>query len=135
MKYLILVLPLIALSVAQRPSYAGSRPIGKPELANRFRDPNEETTVSLSNRLGEGSSTTAKIPVDARGDQELVDRLSQWPKENQPFWLVNAQHIENQRNQQPTTASSVQSRFGAGDSIPIRGELPTPSFLNNRRGN
>nr|XP_022914906.1 uncharacterized protein LOC111425232 [Onthophagus taurus] len=133
MKLLIVLLPLITISLAQRPSYAGTRPIGKPELASRFRDPNEETsTITLGSRLGENSGTTSRIPVDARGDNELVDRLNEWPRENRPFWLLNFEQIENQRNQRPT-APPVQSRFAESETIPVRPELPVPSFLSNQR--
>lgn len=97
------------MAVAQRPSYAGTSPKGFPSLANRFKDPND-TNVNVGNRLGEGpSSTTGRIPIDALGDGQLVDRLNQWPRENRPFWLLNFDHIEAARNssRRPT---EVQSR-------------------------
>lgn len=92
---------------AQRPSYAGTSPKGFPSLANRFKDPNESAT--LENRIGETTSTTGRIPVDALGDGQLVDRLNQWPRENRPFWLLNADHIEASRNNSRRPVN-VQSR-------------------------
>lgn len=100
---LLLVLTItVACAMAQRPMYAGSGPIGRPELANRFRDPAAETSTTatgLSNRLGEDSTPPPNLPVDALGDEELVNRLNQWPREHRPFWLLNSAAIEEQRNQ------------------------------------
>ena len=95
MKYVI-ILVVVAIASAQKPNYLSGN-IGQPELAYRFRT-NETTTISpLGNRLG-SDGTTRKIPVDARGDPELVDRLNTWPQQNKPFWLINAEAIEAQRN-------------------------------------
>lgn len=95
-------------AAAQRPSYAGTGPKGFPSLADRFKDPND--TAALENRIGEVTSTTGKIPVDALGDGQLVDRLNQWPRENRPFWLLNADHIEASRNTNTRRPVNVQSR-------------------------
>lgn len=105
---LFVIFGLIAAIAAQRPSYAGTSPKGFPSLANRFKDPNE-TNVNLGNRIGEGTSTTGRIPIDALGDSQLVDRLNQWPRENRPFWLLNSEHIEAARNSS-TRPVNVQSR-------------------------
>lgn len=104
---------------AQRPSFAGTSPKGFPSLANRFKDPNE--TATLENRVGETTSTTGRIPVDALGDNQLVNRLNQWPRENRPFWLLNADHIEAARNTNKTPVN-VQSRssFVSGQSAKRR---------------
>lgn len=89
---------MVALTFAQRPSYASSGPIGRPGLASRFKDDNaSSTTVAVVNRVGEDGSTQ-KIPVDARGDVDLVNTLNTWEREHQPFWLLNADHIEKARN-------------------------------------
>ncbi|KAJ8937167.1 hypothetical protein NQ318_009369 [Aromia moschata] len=128
-----IVFGLIAAVSAQRPFYAGSRPIGVPDLANRFKD-TSSPDQTIVNRVAEATPTsTRRIPIDARGDQELVDRLEQWPRENQPFWLLNAQHIENHRNPQPNR-KQVQSRnsFDADPTIkarPIRPTIPRSPFL------
>lgn len=94
-------------AAAQRPSFAGTSPKGFPSLADRFKDPNDSAT--LENRIGEITSTTGRIPVDALGDGQLVNRLNQWPRENRPFWLLNADHIEASRNTN-TRPVNVQSR-------------------------
>ncbi|KAK4882875.1 hypothetical protein RN001_006194 [Aquatica leii] len=106
----------IATATAQRPSYLGGPTY--PQLANRFKTDNDETsTVNVINRLGESGGTTEKIPVDARGDEELVKRIKTWPRENIPFWVLNADQIEKHRNpqgnQQAVRTQGTQSRFGA----------------------
>lgn len=94
----------MTITRAQRPTYAGSSPIGVPGLASRFQDTTTATTITTSpgivNRNDDAFSTTTtlRIPVDARGDSGLVNRINQWPRENQPFWYLNADHIEKQRN-------------------------------------
>ncbi|EDV52672.1 uncharacterized protein LOC6543895 [Drosophila erecta] len=40
----------------------------------------------------------SRLPIDARGDREWVNRLRQLPLDQQPFWLLNYQAIEALRN-------------------------------------
>ncbi|EDX11399.1 uncharacterized protein LOC6739019 [Drosophila simulans] len=40
----------------------------------------------------------SRLPIDARGDRDWVNRLKQLPVDQQPFWLVNYQAIEAMRN-------------------------------------
>ncbi|VEN49974.1 unnamed protein product [Callosobruchus maculatus] len=49
----------------------------------------------------EDRTFTEPIPVDALGDHKLVQRVNTWPKENRPFWLINAEQIERHRNTKP----------------------------------
>lgn len=106
---------------AQRPSYAGFSPVGVPQLASRFIENSTSTSsttastttasTELANRNEEdgtstSTTTTMRLPVDARGDADLVNRISQWPRENQPFWFINAEHIEKHRNPQGTSKPS-----------------------------
>ncbi|XP_063706049.1 uncharacterized protein LOC134835115 [Culicoides brevitarsis] len=77
---LVIGVPLI---FAQRGSYAGSRSQG---YKDRYRQP--EMRVSDS---------TDPIPVNAHGDRGLVDRIALMPRENQPFWYINAKALEAQR--------------------------------------
>lgn len=60
---------------AQRPFYAGIRPIGYPESPSN----------ALSNRFGED----ANFPVEAKGDGNLINRLNALPIDKQPFWYLN----------------------------------------------
>ncbi|KAK4881180.1 hypothetical protein RN001_004499 [Aquatica leii] len=97
MKLLIVMVVVIEMVITQRPNYLSGS--SYPQLANRFKPENTEaTTIGFNNRLGENSGTTEKIPVDARGDAELINRIKTWPRENVPFWVLNADHIENHRN-------------------------------------
>ncbi|CAH1121998.1 unnamed protein product [Ceutorhynchus assimilis] len=112
MKYLIF-LSFVGLAMSQRPTYAGASPKGYPELASRFKDSTEDqnltqvnSSISVANRIGEGDDQSQNIPLDARGDVNLVNRLNNWPRDNRPFWLLNAQHIENLRN--PERANNSQ---------------------------
>ncbi|KAF5299460.1 hypothetical protein FQR65_LT01040 [Abscondita terminalis] len=126
----LIIAVLFAIAEAQRPGYIQGPTY--PQLANRFKTDNDDATtaVNVVNRLGEIDGTTKKIPVDARGDSELVDRVNTWPRENRPFWLINAEHIEKHRNPQgnpqvpqvqgtrPRTAPqpiNIQSRFNDPD--------------------
>lgn len=92
---------------AQRPSFAGSKPIGIPDLASRFKTEapasasgtNSANGVDVANRLGDGDkSTTPSIPIEANGDADLVNRVKTWPRENQPFWYINQQHVDKHLN-------------------------------------
>ncbi|RZB39784.1 hypothetical protein BDFB_000874 [Asbolus verrucosus] len=120
--------------MAQRPMYAGSGPKGRPGLASRFKDPDEATSVPVSNRVGD-TGTTARIPVDALGDADLVNRLNQWPREHRPFWLLNADHIEAARSrsdQNLESRSGFQQNGVQSETRPIRPSLPRSPFLGQR---
>jgi len=123
MNYLVVLTSVVVVAIAQRPGYLGSGPIGYPGLASRFKDDSQpSSSVSVNNRLGGNGGTTPKIPVDARGDVDLVVRLNNWPRENRPFWFLNADAIEAQRNPQGTTNTqgfqqqNLQGRFGGQQS-------------------
>lgn len=109
--------------MSQRPTYAGTGPKVGPGLASRFKDTNDtSTSAPIKNRFKE-DGTTAKIPVDARGDGELVDRLSQWPRENRPFWLLNSEQIEAHRNPQGNSSFDTQQNIRSGENRPVDGNL------------
>jgi hypothetical protein len=93
---------LISVTEAQRGSYAGSRPI----IHGMKGDFPVET--GISNRFAGD-----ELPVDARGDVNLVNRLSDLPYSQQPFWLVNYQQIEEHRNQPQYTGGSVLANRGS----------------------
>ncbi|CAB3253204.1 unnamed protein product [Arctia plantaginis] len=70
---------------AQRPSFAGQKPIGYPDMESDL----------LSNRFGEDED----LPIEAKGDRGLIDRLNKLPVENQPFWFLNWKQYEDFRRQ------------------------------------
>ncbi|GBP39897.1 hypothetical protein EVAR_83032_1 [Eumeta japonica] len=81
---------------AQRSPYAGRQPIGYPQM--------DTTPASvLQDRFGTGeSATTQRLPVEALGDRELVDRISKLPVDQQPFWYINWQALEQNRKNPQT---------------------------------
>lgn len=52
--------------------------------------------------FGEVNATTQRLPIEANGDRDLVDRLSKLPIDNQPFWLINWQALEAHRENPQT---------------------------------
>ncbi|KAJ6647319.1 hypothetical protein Bhyg_02541 [Pseudolycoriella hygida] len=102
---------------AQRAPFAGSRPNGYKDKLQT----DSATNSGLDNRFGEGGTgtgTTTKLPNLALGDRDIVDRLNALPVDKQPFWLINSQAIEAQKNQgRPTTTTNqntgeIANRFG-----------------------
>lgn len=86
---ILLTLALLCVIVnAQRPFYAGLRPIGYPQ---------QETNV-LANRFGED----ADAPIEARGDGDLINRLNALPEDKQPFWYLNWRQYADQRKNPQT---------------------------------
>lgn len=121
MMYYIFLVTLVTFACGQKPNYL-SGSVGHPDLAYRFRTNETSTPASLGDRLGGEGGTTPRIPVDARGDPELVNWLNTWPRENKPFWLLNYEKIEAMRNQGAAQSSNqvrnnqpvdLQQRFGA----------------------
>lgn len=84
-KSILAIALLIVVVNAQRPSFAGQKPIGYPEL--------ETDTDLLANRFGEDED----LPIEAKGDRRLIDRLNKLPVENQPFWFLNWKQYEDLR--------------------------------------
>uniref|UniRef100_A0A1B0BPC2 Uncharacterized protein n=1 Tax=Glossina palpalis gambiensis TaxID=67801 RepID=A0A1B0BPC2_9MUSC len=62
-------------------------------FSGRFGETDNESTASTI-----ASTTMQKLPLDAQGDQLLIDRLNRLPEDRRPFWLLNYQAIEAQRN-------------------------------------
>lgn len=93
---------LISVTEAQRGSYAGSRPI-----INGIKG-DFPVDTGISSRFGGND-----LPVDARGDVNLVNRLSDLPSNQQPFWLLNYQQIEQHRNQPQYSGGSVLANRGS----------------------
>lgn len=82
-KLMLVFSALFAIAMAQRPFYAGSRPIGYPETP----------TPQLSNRFGDDTP----LPLEARGDRNLVYRIQQLPVDSQPFWYLNSKFYDGLR--------------------------------------
>lgn len=131
---------VILVTSGQRAPFAGSRPNG---YKDKLQSNNANTNVNnngIADRFGENTSTgvigttgtTEKLPHLALGDREIVDRLnSDFPVDQRPFWLINAEAIEAQKNQgrpsnptnqnvangNPTNAAGgIVNRFGSASS-------------------
>lgn len=93
---ILLALAFICIVQAQRPFYAGLRPIGYPDIP----------PVDITNRFGE----TDDAPIEARGDRNLVNRIEQMPIDKQPFWYLNWRYYDALR-QRPQTYSQRPNSF------------------------
>lgn len=95
------LLCLVGLAAAQRPPYAPN-PVRYPDVAPRFRTPESDAqaAVDLASRSGglDVSTTTIRLPVDARGNVDVVNQIQQWPEDKRPFWYINAEAIEKSRS-------------------------------------
>lgn len=104
----------------QRSPYAGRRPTG---YKNRFTPETlaANTDNGIGNRFGgtidplAPTTTTQRIPYDAHGDYALVNQLNRLPVDQRPFWLINYEAIEAQRN--PTTFNSGSHATGTRGSF------------------
>lgn len=122
------------MTSGQRAPFAGSRPNGyKDKLQS-----NNASNNGIADRFGENTGvtgTTEKLPHLALGDREIVDRLNTFPVDQRPFWLVNAQAIEDQKNQgRPSTptnqnAGDVVNRFGSGSGTVSTNKPNYPSVV------
>ncbi|CAG5033202.1 unnamed protein product, partial [Parnassius apollo] len=88
-KIFIFLMAALITSKAQRPFYAGLRPIGFPEI---------ETNDVLLNRFGED----VPGPIEAKGDGNLINRLNKMPIDKRPFWFLNWQAYDDLRKNPQT---------------------------------
>ncbi|XP_063386357.1 fatty acyl-CoA hydrolase precursor, medium chain [Cydia fagiglandana] len=127
--HVVIVAAMLALVSCQRGSFAGKRPIGYPELLNRTT-----TTVDpLGNRFGEGDSTTERLPVEANGDRDLIDRISKFPIDQQPFWYLNWKALEEQRKN-PQTFAQRPSQFAETPNFNAGTQNSNAGTLNSNAG-
>jgi len=135
MNQLVAIIPFLCAAVlmisGQRAPFAGSRPNGYKDKLQINTGTNANNN-GIADRFGENSvviGTTEKLPNLALGDREIVDRLNTFPVDQRPFWLVNAQAIEAQKNQgSPSTPSNqnaggIVNRFGSG-SVTVNTNKP-----------
>lgn len=97
---ILLVLTVIAVVKSQRPFYAGLSPIGIPAVEQDL----------LANRFGEDEP----LPIEARGDRNLINRLEKMPVDNQPFWYLNWKKYDELRRN-PQTYPQRQSPFAESE--------------------
>ncbi|KAL0821645.1 hypothetical protein ABMA28_005086 [Loxostege sticticalis] len=93
-----LLLAIITIIEAQRPFYAGFRPIGYPAV--------ESEIAQLSNRFGEDDP----VPIETKGDRNFINRIESVPVDYRPFWYINWQQY-NALRQQPQTWPQKPNNF------------------------
>ena len=99
---------LICATMAQRGSYAGVRPISN---GIKGEYPTQATlNQDITNRFG--GSDSQQVPSEFTNNIDLANRVSQLPYNQQPFWYLNAHHIEAHRNQ-PQFSGSVHPQQGS----------------------
>lgn len=126
---------VVLITSGQRAPFAGSRPNGYKDKLQT----NNTNNNGIADRFGENTNTgvvgstgsTGQLPNLALGDREIVDRLNSFPVDQRPFWLINAQAIEAQKNQgrpssNPTNQNTgeIVDRFGSGSSTTVSGSRP-----------
>ena len=99
------------MTFPQSSFYASNRRDSYPQLLPRFGSSDDNSTnTSISNRIGEGNDSAtgnnSYSPDSVHGIVE-TNRVASWPKERQPFWYINQQHINSHRGQQiPCTGTN-----------------------------
>lgn len=72
------------------------------------------------------------LPVNAHGDQQLFDRLSQLPREHQPFWFLNYQQLEAQRGQPfPQAQNNINQQAQSFANNPINNRFSASQPFSN----
>lgn len=71
------------------------------------------TSSSTSSNSASSSTQRPVIPLDAHGDQLLIDQLNRIPIDKRPFWFINYQAIEAQRNGTANNFAGAQSSRGS----------------------
>ncbi|XP_044743472.1 uncharacterized protein LOC123305738 [Chrysoperla carnea] len=114
MKFLIIfAVYLIAATLAapQQSPYAFKQGT-QIQLASRFLSEDDRDArvngIDLASRFLD-ETTNEPIPVDARGDVQLIKQIENWPKEKQPFWYLNRKQIEAARSR-PQVQPVVRTR-------------------------
>ncbi|KAJ9584694.1 hypothetical protein L9F63_020955 [Diploptera punctata] len=109
------------MTYAQRSFYASNHKGNYPQLLPRFGATDDNNT-KLANRIGEenedNTTTTGSNPSDAVHDSAEVNRVASWPKDRQPFWYINQQHINNQRGQKVPCINCVNPQQTAQQPLP-----------------
>lgn len=127
------------MASAQRAPFAGSRPNGYKDRLQTVNASNNAPN-GIADRFGENTNTgvagtTEKLPHLALGDRDIVDRLNEFPVDQRPFWLINAQAIEAQKNQgRPSNPANqntgeIVNRFGSGSGTISTNKPNYPSVV------
>ncbi|XP_055384338.1 uncharacterized protein LOC129613997 [Condylostylus longicornis] len=112
------------LNRPQRPPISNSNIV---QPAPNFIPINQQPVIDQNPELSNRNSAD-RLPYDALGDRELVERLNRLPVDQRPFWLINAEAIEAHRNRSGSQANNF-------NSVAVRGSFAgsglTSSSLNS----
>ncbi|XP_017072273.1 uncharacterized protein LOC108108679 [Drosophila eugracilis] len=103
--------PPVGVSIVQ--PINTSPQVDAPTVANRFGEadsPNQATSSTTGSPATPAAPVLNELPVDAQGDRELVNYLSQLPVESQPFWFINHKAIEAHRNGSRPNVGALETR-------------------------
>lgn len=96
-----------------RPTSAANT--GGVVFEDRFGDTgtNVISSAGVSTAAAPATTSSPARPLDAHGDQQLIDKLSKLPPDQQPFWFVNYKAIEAQRNSSTSNIAGSQASRGS----------------------
>lgn len=109
----------VAVCVGQRSPYAGGRPVSATDSVNRGQVGQQTTQGQQTQTQGGVQAPAAQqtnqntnqqaqpapqipaggLPYQVGGDFNYYNQLQSLPQDQQPFWLLNHQHIVANRNQ------------------------------------
>lgn len=96
------------LAMSQRSPYAGSRPVGSFANQNTGNRNDPSPAAAPASQQPQQAAQPAQqpqgvrpsnLPHEAGGDVNYYNYLQSLPQNQQPFWLLNQQHIAANRNQ------------------------------------
>lgn len=122
MKIVLVVSVVLCISeeiFAQRGFYSGARPQG---YKDNFVPQIENTINNRFDAQTPVNTPDGKVPVNANNDIYLVNYLASLPREKQPFWFINYQLLEAQR-QQPFPAASQGANTQTASRSPFAGTI------------
>lgn len=94
---------IIVIVQCQRPPYAGSSNHHHHTLPQYLDNKDNSSDSSIIGNRVDGSPPMlqnrpyrdpAYLPPQAGGDWNLIDTISTWPEERQPFWYINWKKIQ-----------------------------------------
>lgn len=97
----------------QTTSNTGGNNVNNVNFADRFGSGSDDNTAASATSTSAAASTPRPyVPLDAHGDQQLIDKLNSIPIDHRPFWYINALAIEAQRNGTTTNFANAQGSGG-----------------------
>lgn len=103
---------------APRPTSGNNNTATSVVFEDRFGEGGTNSVSSSSSSSSSFSTTPSTtqpsgVPLDAHGDQLLIDQLNRTPIDKRPFWFINYQAIEAQRNGTVPNFAGAQGSSGS----------------------